>query len=335
MTTGLSLPLEKEFGGQRCVIRDIVPDDEPEVLRLFADVFGHPADSRWYAWKYLAGGGNGLGLWDPSGRLKAHCAGTPRAISWCGSPTSGLQVGDVMVSTDMRGLLMRKGPFQQVSSRFYATRVGRARPFQLAWGFPNQRHLRLGVKLDLFWDAGTINQLTWLADQGQPSPWHTVTSLSGSAPDFDQQVTAAWHAMASDLSGHVLGVRDCAYVRWRFLDRPNHAYKLFSLRRRFTNKVLALFVMRITDSKAELLDIIGPRSAVQSAMRAAISQSARSGATTMSAWASNALVDFAQNTGARITPSEASLAIIRESDITEKDVLAARWWWMGGDTDFL
>lgn len=335
MKAGFSSPLETNFGGQPYAIRDVAPDDAPEVLRLFHEVFGHQTDSRWYAWKYITGGGNALGLWDDSKHLKAHCAGTPRTVSWCGKPVAGLQVGDVMVSADIRGLLMRKGPFQQVSSRFYASRVGDGRPYQLAWGFPNQRHMRLGVKLDLFWDAGTISQLSWGVGKGRPSPWYTLTALTGAEKDFDKQVDAAWQAMAADLQDHVLGVRNAAYIRWRFLARPDREYQLFSLRRRFTGKVLALIVMRIADGRAELLDIIGPRSAVQSAVHAAINQSARSGATALTAWASPALVEVVENTGAEVTLSGASLAIIKESAFSGVDLTAARWWWMGGDTDFL
>lgn len=335
MTAGFSSPVQKLFGGQPYLIRDVAPSDAPDVLQLFEEVFGHRTDSRWYAWKYLAGVGNALGLWDALGCLKAHCAGTPRTVSWCGKHVAGLQVGDVMVSTDIRGLLMRKGPFQQVSSRFYASRVGANQRYQLAWGFPNQRHMRLGVKLDLFWDAGMISQLRWAVGQEWLWPWYSVTALSGGEAGFDDQVDAAWASMAADLQNHVLGVRDAAYIRWRFLARPDRQYKLFCLRRRFTGKVLAVIVMRIADGTAELLDIIGPRDAMRSAIRAAIKQCAQAGVSSLSAWASPALVEVVQNTGAEVTQSGASLAIIKESNFSEADVMAARWWWMGGDTDFL
>ena len=335
MKAGASLPLEKHFGGQPYVLRDVAPGDAPEVLRLFSHAFGHAAGHDWFDWKYLAGKGTALGLWDGIGNLKAHCAGTPRTIAWCGKLLAGLQVGDVMVSTDMRGLVMRKGPFQQVSSRFFASRIGTDQPFQFAWGFPNQRHMRLGVALGLFWDGGTIHQLSWPARQEGASVWWSFNALTGKAISFDRQVDAVWRAMAKDFQDHVLGVRDSAYIRWRFLARPEHPYQLFALRRRLTGRMQALVVMRITEGKAELLDFVGPRSALLPALRAAIKEAARAGAATLTAWASPVLAELMHGTGAQATPSGASLAIIKESICSEAQIKAARWWWMGGDTDFL
>lgn len=341
MTPGASLPLVKHFGGRPYAMRDVATGDAPEVLRLFTHAFGQTADQDWFDWKYRAGKGTALGLWDELDSLKAHCGGTPRSIAWCGKRLAGLQVGDVMVSTELRGLVLRKGPFQQVSSRFFASRIGAGRPFQFAWGFPNQRHMRLGVALGLFWDGGCIDQLSWNtrpeppAPQQQASPWWSFVALAGDAKGFDRQVDAAWKAMAKDLQDHVLGVRDSAYIRWRFLARPAHPYQLFALRRRLSGRMQALVVMRIFEGKAELLDVIGPRSALRPALRAAINEAARAGAATLTAWASPALAVLMQGSGAQATPSGASLAIIKESIFSEAEIKAARWWWMGGDTDFL
>ena len=268
-----AMPLEQHlhFGGRPYVIRDMAPGDAPEVLRLFEEAFGQQPGRDWFEWKYGAGRSGALGLWDPAGRLMAHCAGIPRSIAWRGGPVAGLQSGDVMVSREIRGLVMRKGPFQQVCSGFFATRVGSAgsgRPYRFAWGFPNQRHLRLGVTLGLYWDAGSISELRWPARRQRLSPWYSCVPLAVDAADFERQVDATWQAMAADLQDYVLGVRDSNYVRWRFLARPDRQYQLFALRRRMTGKMLALVVMRIGEGKAELLDVVGPRSAFPHAVRA-------------------------------------------------------------------
>lgn len=327
--------LERTFGGQQYVIREVLPNDAPEVMRLFVEAFGHQPGDEWFAWKYGAGGARALGLWDQAGRLKAHYAGIPRDIVWQGTGVAGLQIGDVMVSPEIRGLMLRNGPLQQICSSFFATRVGAGRPYRFAWGFPNQRHLRLGVTLGLYRDTGVISQLIWPARQRRLSPWWTFSPLSENSHDFGCQVDSVWQAMARDLQDHVLGVRDSGYVRWRFVARPDRRYQLFALRRRLTGRMVALAVMRLADGGAELLDVIGPRSAFRYVVRATLNEAARSGAASMTAWASPALAALARHTGAAVAPSGASLAISAGSDLSAEEITSARWWLMGGDTDFL
>ena len=141
--------------------------------------------------------------------------------------------------------------------------------------------------------------------------------------------------MADDLRGHVLGSRDSTYVRWRFLARPDRQYRLFALRRRFTGRMMALAVMRFSGEGAELLDVVGPRGVFRHVVRAAVNEAAHLGAKILTAWASAALVELALATGAAAVPSGASLAISKGSDLSAEQITAARWWLMGGDTDFL
>lgn len=326
---------ERTIGGHRYVIRDVLPADEPQVIRLFVEAFGHQPGRDWFEWKYGAGRAGALGLWDETGRLKAHYAGIPRTILWQGHSVAGLQIGDVMVSPEIRGLMVRNGPLQQICSRFFATRVGAGRPYRFAWGFPNQRHLRLGITLGLYRDAGVISQLSWLAKHRRLSPWWSFSPLDASSDDFDSQVDSVWQAMAGDLRDHVLGMRDSGYVRWRFVSRPDRQYRLYALRRRLNGRMMALAVMRFAEGGAELLDVVGPRSVFRHVVRAALSEAARAGATCLTAWASPALVELAGDTGAAAVPSGASLAISKGSDLSAEEITAARWWLMGGDTDFL
>ena len=335
MSGGDRSVLESSFGGHRYTIRDVLPNDQPEVSRLFVEAFGQQPGRDWYEWKYAAGRSAALGLWDESGRLRAHYAGIPRTIAWQGHPVAGLQIGDVMVSPAIRGLMLRHGPFQQVCSHFFATRVGAGRPFRFAWGFPNQRHLRLGLRLGLYHDAGVISQLNWPAKRQHLSPWWSFSPLDTNSRGFDRQVDAVWRAMAGDLTDHVVGIRDSGYVRWRFVARPDRRYRLFGLRRHVTGRLTALAVLRFAEGAVELLDVIGPRRVFPHVVRASLNEVADSGADALKAWASAAVLELARDSGAAIAPSEASLAISVGSDLPDDEITTARWWLMGGDTDFL
>lgn len=322
------------IGNHHFRVGNIGAADEPEVLQLFAEAFGHTPDDRWYHWKYSRGRGEAVGLWNESGQLVAHYAGLPRTLLWHGKRMEAVQIGDVMVLPQVRGLMTRKGPFFQVCTRFFDSRVGEGKSYRLAFGFPSQRHVQLGVTLGLYHNAGKIHLLRWAARSKHISPWWRWSPLAENSITLEQQVTETWEAMARDMGDCVLGVRDLDYLRWRFLERPDKQYRLFCLRRWPTGSTAAIVVMRFAEGCAELLDVIGARNTFKMAIQAAIAEAARAGAAELTAWASPASA-AAIGIGAVVEESGASLAIARASALTADEVTAAQWWWLGGDTDFL
>lgn len=307
--------------------------DQAEVLRLFTAAFGHSPDPGWHAWKYGGGAGEAIGLWNEEGHLAAHYAGFPRELRWQGAPVRAIQIGDVMVAPEVRGLLTRKGPFFQVCSRFFGGRVGDGKAYRLAFGFPNERAIRLGVALGLYHDAGIIHQLSWPAQRGKlPFGWRWEP-LDGEK--LVPRVERAWRSMSKDFAAYVLGVRDADFIRRRFLDRPDRQYRIFSLRRWPLGGVAAVVVMHIEPGRAELLDVIGARAVFPAAVRVAVAEAARNGAGALTAWASPAALAVFRETHAEVTGKAAHLAVARASALTAGEVAEAPWWWMGGDTDFL
>ncbi len=322
------------IGNHHFRIGSIGASDESEVLRLFAEVFGHTPDGIWYKWKYSHGQADAVGLWDDSGRLVAHYAGLPRTLLWYGKQIEAVQIGDVMVTPQVRGLMTRRGPLFHVCTRFFDRRVGKGKDCRVAFGFPNQRHVQLGATLGLYHDAGKIHLLRWVAKSKRISPWWRWSPLDKYSSSLKSQITKIWGTMARDMANCVLGVRDANFLCWRFIDRPDRQYRLFILSRWPTGSAVAIVVMRFADGNAELLDIIGPRKIIKVAIKAAITEAARAGAAELTAWASPA-VAAVLGAEAVVEDSGASLAIARASVLTADEVTAAQWWWMGGDTDFL
>jgi len=325
------------LGGTEYRIAPIGRDDRASVERLFVEVFGDTPPEGWWSWKYGQEGlgGQASGLWSPEGQLIAHYAGFPRVLEWQGASMSAIQIGDVMVAPKARGLLTRRGPFFQVCSRFFDHWVGEGRAFELAFGFPNERAQKLGRTLSLYHDLGVLDQLSWAAVDGPlPWLWHAVP-LDVDTVGFDRAADEAWVAMAADMTGHVLGVRDASYLRARFGRRPAARYRMYALRRRFGRQVHAVLVLRFDAAGAEWLDFIGSRAMLPLAARVAGILTARAGASRLFALASRAVSDALAASGADITPSAAHFAIARLSTPDADALARARWWWMGGDTDFL
>lgn len=329
------MPREFSLGEARYLLRTVEPEDAPDVVALFTRVFGTPPPEGWYAWKYGAEGlqGRAVGLWDEDGRLVAHYGGTPRHLLWRGSPVAAVQIGDVMVAPEARGLLSRRGPFFQVCSAFFEHWVGLDKPFALAFGFPNMRHMRLGVKLELYHDLGVIAAAHWNAGTNQlPFGWRAV-EIDVRAPEFDRIIERAWREQAEEGNDRILGVRDSDYVRRRYVRRPGLIHH-FLMCKRWAFGPTAVAIVRQEGGTLRWLDFIGPRQSLPAAAGSVRLFAAKVGATVVETWASCASAPDLQTTGAAIGPEAARFALARAS-LCQADVLTRNGWWLAGDTDFL
>ncbi len=341
-----------QVGEFSLVLRDVVPGDAANVVVLHTQVFGPEVDASWFTWKYgqdwAQGLGQAMGVWH-AGELIAYCGGVPRTLWRQGQSVHGLQIGDVMVHPQWRGILTRRGPFFHVSKAFYDSRLGSApnHPFQLGFGFPSERHLRLAVLLGLLQDAGVVESLHWTVAQ-QPSfrlpwLWHWQ-ELQPSDTRFDSAVNAAWSSMLAQSEGLTLGQRDAAYVRWRFVDRPeaigalaggSARYRFFELRRPWSNSPAGVAVLNLKQSGVHWLDWVGATRLMPLACTACKLEAARIGATELIAWASPAAVLQLAHSSIDRREACAGLGMPTSSDLNPEDVPDLGWWLMGGDTDFL
>ncbi len=318
-------------------VRDLGADDEESLLRLHVGVFGPGATPAWYRWKYAAGGGLGSGVWH-AGELIAHCGGVPRPLWRQGRRETGIQIGDVMVAPQWRGILSRRGPFFQASRAFYSAHVGSPQGHAIAFGFPSERHLRLAVTLGLLWDGGPVHALTWdvqATPQNAPAwawSWHPVDP---SDRRFDGWVDAAWERMRAAATALTLGERDARYVRWRFCERPQRRCSFLALRRPWSRRLAGIAVMDMASADAQWLDWIGDPAAIAPASHACIAEARRAGARSLSAWTSPLVTQSLRNSGVAHQGVIAWLGIPRASSLAQEEVAGMPWWLMGGDTDFL
>lgn len=341
-----------QVGACALTLRDVAAGDMAAVLSLHTRVFGPEVNAPWFAWKYgqaaHQGRGQAVGVWHGN-ELIAYCGGLPRTL-WRGAQSlRGLQIGDVMVHPDWRGILTRRGPFFHVSRQFYDSRLGAApdHAFELGFGFPNARHLRLAVMLGLLHDGGVVEALHWntAPDPQLRLPWHwRWQALSATDAGFDRAANAAWQSMLAQAGGLTLGQRDAAYLRWRFVDRP-HAwgtpataparYRFFALRRPWSATPAGVAVLDVRSTSAHWLDWVGPTDLMPLASQACRLEAARSGASELTAWASPAVAQQLANTGIARRAVCAGLGIPTSSIVAPGDLPGLRWWLMGGDTDFL
>ncbi len=344
-STGLTV----QVGQHALSLRDLRLADRDALLALHTEVFGPEVDARWFDWKYGQaadqGQGQALGAWHGD-VLIACCGGLPRSLWFQGQPVAGLQMGDVMVHPAWRGILTRRGPFFHVTQCFHRSRLGAApqRQFQVGFGFPNQRHLQLGVLLGLVHDAGVIESLHWEPLPATPPAlpwlwrWQELTPAN-----FAGVVDRAWQSMQAQGQHLMLGQRDAAYLRWRYLARPGAAgalaevpprYRFFALRQRFGSST-GVAVLDLRSAVAHWLDWVGPIKLMALASRACRIEAGRAGASELTAWASAAVAQQLAISGMARREVCAGLGVSAASVPSARDQAALPWWLMGGDTDFL
>lgn len=329
---------ELVIGGCPMVVRDLTPEDMPDVLALHQRVFGGPVNTDWYQWKYALGGGEAVGVWCGD-ELIAHCAGFPRLFLRQGRSEQHLQIGDVMVAPEWRGILTRKGPFFHASNALYASRLGPEKPYTVGFGFPNARHMRLAEKAGLSWVSGALHELEWTTlppSQNLGWLWRTER-VTPSDACFDQSVASAWQHMQENLAGLTLGDRSARHLRWRYAMRPGAVHHFFQIRRPWGRLPVGIAVLGpvTPEQPVHWLDWIGPTDMLGLASRLCRIEAARLGASSVLTWAS-ACVEACLPPRAWVRRTEvACIGVPVASAISSEEVQHLNAWFMSGDTDFL
>jgi hypothetical protein len=256
----------------------------------------------------------------------------PRATLFFGEPVSTVQIGDVMVHPQERGVMTRSGPFQIAASTFIDRSVGYGRPHLFGFGFPTDKALQVAQKLGLYERVDQMTELSWPAADS----WR-ARMLRGDkiTPQHRPMIDRAWQAMAQDFRGSVLGVRDAGYIEQRYQAHPTVAYECLLVRRVLTGAVKGLVVLRSIDKdQAELMDLIGPRRNFPALVAAARRWAWRNGASRVRAWVTASHANLLAATAPSATPMDLMVPANVWSAGPSADELRGRWWLMAGDTDF-
>ena len=334
---------------------DVGPADAPRVQALFAEVFGPPMPAALWHWKYGDGRGMATGARELladgalSPGLLAHCGGTQRVL-WCGGqPLAAVQLGDVMVQARARGVLSRQGPFVVTVRRFLDSLVGDGRAFASGFGFPNERHVRLGQVLGLYQPVAPMVDVNWPAAGAavqRRARWRwRVMPLDWGSAATPAQLDGLWRRLLQDTPGRewVLGQRDAAWWRHRFANHPQAPYACLWVRGRWSGRLLGAVALRPAAAAGapwELLDwLCAPRD-MGAVLGAAWALCGARGAG-LCAWLSVPLLEQVRaaapdlDAAARVQSACMAVSAGQVSWAAVAAGLPTRPWWLtGGDTDF-
>lgn len=311
----------------RWQVSHVRPKDFTAVATLFQAVFGHVLSRELWDWKYAAGSGNAVAA-SHKGVLIAHYGGIYRDVLLYGKPDWFLQICDVMVHPAERGVLTRQGPFfltASTSAELYG-------PF--GFGFPNARHMRVGEKMALYSKAAQMVEIRWEPSLAKFCLRTRVRSLERHSVSDGVVIQQLWAAMAHDLRGGVVGVRDQAYLERRYWSHPHNHYELLLVTARLTGKPLGVMVLHRLEGSCELMDIVAPLANVALVLDQARRMAGRWQCGYLHCWATqNHAPLFLACEGKEhpldvIIPTSCWTADPRAESFKDK------WWLMSGDTDF-
>lgn len=302
-------------------------------LKLFKTCFGHEITQAHWAWKYRAAARPGVGVL-LGDRLVAFYGGMPRTVASHGKLHHGIQIGDVMVDPEFRGLLGRRGPFQMAASTFLEQMLSVGSPYHLGFGFPNERAMRVAQRLHLYRAVDEILELSWPATGLHKAPFFSRFEETA-ADDAWKSADALWHDMKGPLASALVGVRDSRYLKQRYLEHPTNRYIWLQSKSRITGKVLAMGLCKPQpDGRLEVLDLLGHPARFADTIAGICSYAKSLNIDEVFMWMTRSQSARLEKTTPRHrhmqvwVPSNDWVPSNFESEIDN------RWWLTGGDTDF-
>ena len=326
-------------------LRPVALDESraPAVRALFQRVFGRELGLAEWHWKYGNGRGRGIGLAQRDGRLQAFYGGLTRPLRLFGQPALGCQVCDVMVEPGTHGSLARQGPMQQVAATFLEAEIGWARPHAVGFGFPTDRALGVAERLGLYRRVDEMVQLRWVAlKQLTLEGCVDRIDLAGMQPGDElwQVLDTLWAAMAQGLEASVLGVRDPAWLRYRYGQKPDVVYTALLVRAAPGTRFMGLVVIRAHADRLEVLDLLGPLAdlpnLIEATRHAASTSADAAGRTHVTCWVTVSHAALLMRMGDGVVRDNLDLFVPANAHTpgVSPEALSGRWFLTAGDTDF-
>lgn len=318
-------------------IRLLEGAQDTERLRAgFKEVFGADISPAMLHWKYGEGRGRSWGAFAQDGSLLAHCGVVYRDVLAEGEPRRIGQLCDLLAtSARSDGLSRRQSAFfRLLDAVLDSAPDAHVNPDALCFGFPSERAMRLSVRLGLCVYIDQVHELALPALAPRRVAWWAVHSALVGSPTFDRKADALWARMARDLGADIVGVRDAAYLRHRYVAHPSHHYALYWVGPRW-GAPAACAVVRAQGDTFELMDVVAPVAYMAPAIEALQRQLPAMGGRLLKIWLTKGQMrHLPEAMAADAVPLQFRIMANPRSSGGNGMRFAGRWWLTSGDTDY-
>lgn len=300
-------------------------------LHSFNGIFGENKPEKWLSWKYGAGKGFSYSLIDKQDNFVANWSAFPTNLEWNNKTISAVQNGDVFVDPRLRGILRKRGPLFYLSERFLRENMVLNKRYELAFGFPNDRHMRLLHKLGLFENLFEMRLVKWHRKK-------KIKQFGAFCRKIEKKPSIRWlkarcRSVHTSTAEFVAVQRNPEYLLWRYWAHPQHSYIFYKVQPSlFAEPTLA--ILRYIENNLYIIDLIGPISHVQTVIEILSSNLLPDESKCLNAWASPfAASVMPQPDGIGSTGAYFAYAV--RSTPSPDVARLLKWWLLAGDTDFL
>jgi len=327
----LFLELQKG-AGPRWLLSAATPGDAPAIRRLFREVFQHELSEALWQWKYGDGRGEAILAWRDD-QLVAHYGGMRRDVLVQGEAAEAIQICDVMVKGSERGVLTRSGPFFLTCATFLERFIGYGRRHLLGFGFPSPRAMAVAERQGLYWQVDSMVEQRWPALSTRASVFSHARRIDERASNrVRRRIDQLWQTMAGAFARSIIGVRDWAYLRRRYLTHPERSYQLFLVRKRLPGTPLGVIVLAAEGERCRLMDLVGDPVNFAVLIFHARRIAKQLGAHTLYGWITRSHAAYWASDQQQ--PLEICIPSSAWTEGPAKDEVENLWWLTAGDMDF-
>ena len=218
-------------------VRGYRPGDEHAILEVFNRCFAEvdptftPREMAQWRWQYEH---NPAGLQvcvaeAEDGFLFSHVAGIPQRVLLKGQPTKISQAVDSLTDPRYRKGLKKPGMFVVLGLEYWARYAGQPPEREvIVWGLPVPVAWRMGQRFLDYTLIRNVNQLVWPLED--PPAGRTLDAAAAATVDVAEvreipDEVGELFARVAEGRG-LIGIRDRAYLTWRFLERPDRRYEI-------------------------------------------------------------------------------------------------------------
>jgi hypothetical protein len=318
----------------RWILNNLKQQDFEHFSVFFEKVFERQLSRVLWSWKYGEGLGVNVAAWK-GGQLIAHYGGKYRKVIAFGEEITAVQVCDVMVSPEERGIMTKTGAMYTVTATFLELYQGIG-DIPLSFGFPNWRAMKLGLRLGFYAKVGEIREVRWpnLAPRLHMASF--VRNLRPESKADGKIIDDLWSQMVENMKEAVIGKRNWEYIKNRYLEHPERAYRILLVRARMLGTVMGALVLQPEEENLILMDWIGPLKNIPELTLQARRLAGQWGYKEVYGWISHQYVSVMNLRSIVIRDPLVSIpanAWVPQRYLPEQ--LQDRWWLTMGDTDFL